>query len=400
MSHLLILTADTGGGHRAVAEALQEAVRQLDTSSQRFTTELFDFVSETAIPPWNHLDISYRWVTLYTPWLYKQLFKATSQPFLRRQMERAMAFISKTNMTRLLKERSFDLVVSVHPLATRLPQQVLRAIRPEIPFVTVVTDLMTGHPFWYWPGADAMFVACEEVYERASQAGVSPSKIEITGLPINPRFAKVRQTTDKTSMKRRMGMPIDRPLLLLIGGAEGVGNLAGYAKAIASSNLPLSLMVITGRNERLARHLQEQCLRPVPAGKCPIPTQIAGFVDDIPHRMAAADLLITKAGPSTLCEGLAMGLPILISGFIPGQEEGNVHWITENKAGFLINHPNQMSDALHDLFNTDGPTPLYEKTQQAALNLARPDAALTVARGLMEMADRASAGQNGRVFLT
>lgn len=381
MPHLLILTADTGGGHRAVAEALKEAVKQLDTSSQRFTIELCDF-TEMAIPPWNHSGIWYGWLTLYSPWLYKHIFYATIRPFIRRQMERLTDFALETKMTRFLKEGSFDLVVSVHAFATRLPQKILRAIRPEIPFVTVVTDLMTAHPLWYWYNVDRMFVPCEEVYERASQAGVLPSKIEITGLPINPRFAQLRQTTDKKSMKSQYGMPIDRPLLLLMGGAEGVGNLAEYAQAITSSNLPLSLMVITGRNKRLAHRLEQQTW--------PIPTQIAGFVHDIPDRMAAADLLITKAGPSTICEGLAMGLPILVSGFLPGQEEGNVRWITENKAGYLINNPNQMTNTLHDLFNAAGATALYEKTQQAAFNLARPDAALTVARRLMEMADRAA----------
>jgi 1,2-diacylglycerol 3-beta-galactosyltransferase len=280
-------------------------------------------------------------------------------------------------MLRLLRNHPADLVVSVHPLATTVPGRILHRLRPGKPFVTVVTDLATAHPFWYWRGADFTFVASEEARQRALRAGVPESKIAITGLPIDLRFAELPGQQEQ--MKREYGMPTDRSMLLLIGGGEGMGNLEGFARAIAGTGLPLSLMVIAGRNEKLRRRLT--------AIEWAIPTQITGFVRDMPRRMAAADLLITKAGPGTLSEGLAAGLPIFITGFIPGQEEGNVTWITESGAGRLTPNPDEVAIALHGYFDSKGPTAIYDDAQVAATRLARPDAALTIARHLMEMVE-------------
>ena len=391
MAHILILMSDTGGGHRAVAEAIQQAIRRLDDGG-RFTIEMVDFIKETVIPPWHHIGRIYKPVVERASWLWDLTFKVTSPRVLRKGFIAVNGALVAPKMWRLLRKHRADLVVSVHPLATSVPGHILRHLRPEVPFVTVVTDLVTGHPFWFWKKAHTIFVPSEEARQRALKARVPNDNIEVTGLPIDLRFAELTALTDinKAEIKQQYGMPPDRSMVLLIGGGEGMGHLEEYAHAIAASpafggrlgaNLPLSLMVITGRNEKLRHHLSKQ--------EWAIPTQITGFVRDMPRRMAAADLLITKAGPSTLCEGLAAGLPILITGFIPGQEEGNVHWITESGAGRLTPTSSQILHALHDLIDHNGPTPLYHQARQVAQRLARPNAALTVAQRLMEMADKA-----------
>ena len=49
--------------------------------------------------------------------------------------------------------------------------------------------------------------------------------------------------------------------------------------------------------------------------------------------MVAADLLLTKAGPGTIAEAASLGLPVLLTSFLPGQEEGNVDFVVEKKFG-------------------------------------------------------------------
>ena len=55
-----------------------------------------------------------------------------------------------------------------------------------------------------------------------------------------------------------------------------------------------------------------------------------GFVDNMEEWMAACDIVITKAGPGTIAESLIMGLPILLNGFVPCQEAGNVPYVVDN----------------------------------------------------------------------
>lgn len=374
--------SDTGGGHRASAEALQNAIKRLDPDG-KFTVEIIDFIKETALPPMNNLSKVYKPVVDRAAWAWGLGYKISSIIPIKKTINAFNASVSGPKMLSLLRRKPADLVVSVHPLATSVPGRILERLRPNVPFVTVVTDLATAHPFWYWNGADLTFVASDEAKRRALQAGVPENKIVMSGLPINLSFAEL--PNQKAEMKREYGMPTDRAMLLLIGGGEGMGNLKGYTKAIATAGLPLSLMVVAGRNEKLRRELNST--------KWDIPVQITGFVRDMPRRMAAADLLISKAGPGTLAEGLAAQLPIFITGFIPGQEEGNVSWIVEAGAGRLTPSPDEIVIALNGMFDANGPTALYDDAKEAAITLARPDAALVIAKQLMALVEHPNKDQ-------
>ena len=63
---------------------------------------------------------------------------------------------------------------------------------------------------------------------------------------------------------------------------------------------------------------------------------VQGFVDNMEQWMAACDIIITKAGPGTIVESLIMGLPILLNGFVPCQEAGNVPFVINNGVGCTL----------------------------------------------------------------
>jgi 1,2-diacylglycerol 3-beta-galactosyltransferase len=73
-------------------------------------------------------------------------------------------------------------------------------------------------------------------------------------------------------------------------------------------------------------------------------------VQNMPEWMAASDCVVTKAGPGTIAEALVCGLPILLTGFIPGQEEGNVPFVTENGVGAYSEDPAQIAAILSRWF--------------------------------------------------
>lgn len=391
MPHILILMSDTGGGHRAAGEAIQQAVAHIDQNGS-FTVEMVDFIKEIAIPPWDHLGSIYKPMVDQAPWLWRFGFNLTSVSALRQVGLALNASITAPKMVRFFQKYPADLIVSVHPFATSIPGYILSKIRPDIPFVTVVTDLVSGHPFWYSRQAHKTFLPSNEAYQRAIKQKIPLKKLEITGLPIDLRFANLAAMSQasqgtikyelsnmktKAQMKEQYGLPPDKAMVLLIGGGDGIGNLETYADIVARAALPLSLMVVTGKNESLRQRLSKK--------EWSIPTKITGFVRDMPHRMAAADILITKAGPGTLCEGLASGLPILMTSFIPGQEAGNVQWLIKNKAGQFTPSVEELIQGLHKLVNQDGLTSHYDVASQAAKKLARPNAALTIAQRLIDL---------------
>ena len=119
------------------------------------------------------------------------------------------------------------------------------------------------------------------------------------------------------------------PAALLIGGGEGVGPVEQIARQLAvtlSSDQVLGqIVIICGRNREMEERLAGQ--------SWPLPVVVRGFVDNMPDWMAACDCVVTKAGPGTIAEALISGLPILLSGYIPGQEEGNIPYVVDNGVG-------------------------------------------------------------------
>ncbi|MEI8132459.1 MAG: glycosyltransferase, partial [Leptolinea sp.] len=102
-----------------------------------------------------------------------------------------------------------------------------------------------------------------------------------------------------------------------------------------------------------------------------------GFVRAMPDFMQAANVLVTKAGPGTICEAFIAGLPIILYSKMPGQEDGNVDYVVNEGAGVWAPEPEQVVAALQTWLNAP------ELRWQAAFEcrrVARPNAAREIAR--------------------
>ncbi|HEX9116887.1 MAG TPA: glycosyltransferase, partial [Anaerolineae bacterium] len=93
--------------------------------------------------------------------------------------------------------------------------------------------------------------------------------------------------------------------------------------------------------------------------------------------LAASDLLISKAGPGTLAEAACLGVPVLVTGYIPGQEEGNIAWIEQNGAGAYVRKPAAVAEFVTDWLQPGNPT--LARMAASAAEVARPQAALEIA---------------------
>ena len=86
-----------------------------------------------------------------------------------------------------------------------------------------------------------------------------------------------------------------------------------------------------------------ECLSPVSsmeslskAGSASVQVKPLGFVTNMAEYMVGADLLISKAGPGTIAEAAALGLPVLLTSYLPGQEEGNIDFVLKNEFGAYV----------------------------------------------------------------
>jgi 1,2-diacylglycerol 3-beta-galactosyltransferase len=163
--------------------------------------------------------------------------------------------------------------------------------------------------------------------------------------------------------------------VLLAGGGDGTEPLRPYARALAEMALDLQVLVVCGRNQWLARKIREDNH----SGVYPY-----GFVDNMPELMLASDLLVTRAGPGMIAEGLACGCPLLLTGYLPGQEAGNVEAVVEGNLGRYVPKLGQLKTAVAEWFEQS--IEVQEAARRRARLASSPEAAFDIARLIASLA--------------
>jgi 1,2-diacylglycerol 3-beta-galactosyltransferase len=322
---VLFLISDTGGGHRSGAQAIGAALDEIDAET-RFEWRIDDIATHCTFPL-SQLGPAYSAALRYAPPIYGALYHATNG---RRRYRTIVRFCEPLYRERL--RDSFlmyrpDVIVSVHPLLNHAALRARSDAGIKVPLITVITDLGRVHEGWLLPEADMTVVPAREVYQRAIERGVPPDRLRMLGHPVHPKFEDVTET--KAEIRKQLGLPLDRPVALLMAGGEGGGKLLPTTLALAKSRLPFHLVVVTGRNAGLKLKLEEL------APGLPTPMTVLGFRNDVPSLMKASDLLVTKAGPGAIAEASIAEVPVVVYDFVPGQERGNLDYVRSNRIGVV-----------------------------------------------------------------
>lgn len=363
---ILILMCDAGGGHRSVADAIVGALEHLFPG--RYDIHLADIIAEGYPFPLSTAGRLYGPVVDLLPGPYGLLWHSSNRSRSTDYLLRAVAPLSFDRLEDMVHAAEPEVIVSTHPLGNHSVASLRERLHWGMPLVTVVTDLVTIHRCWLCPEADLCLVPTEQARRKALDAGFETDRVKVTGLPIGLKFAQAPR--DRQQLMRELGLGEDKLTVLVVGGGEGMGNVFSIARAVAQAGLDIQLVVVAGRNEALKSRLESVSWE--------VPTHVLGFVDNMPALMHSADLLVTKAGPSTMSEALSCGLPMLISGALRGQEEGNAEWAVATGAALFTPTPQELVLALRELAG-NGPETLA-RMRQKAREAATPDAALNAAR--------------------
>jgi 1,2-diacylglycerol 3-beta-galactosyltransferase len=359
--HIVFYFSDTGGGHRSAAEAIIEAI-QLEYENQ-VTTEMVDFFKSYAPRPFNRAAEMYPYM-VKAPRLWGASFHVTDGRARARAITTTMWPIARQAARSLVQGHPADLIVTVHAFANSFALRALGKNRP--PFINVVTDMVTTHALWYDNRADLILVPTETARLRAIKYNMSPEKVMVVGLPVADRYCQ--PVGSKTALREKLGWPLDKPIVLLVGGGEGMGPLAKSAQAIDQSGLDVGLFIVCGRNQRLKASL-ESC-------EWENPTLLYGFTRDMPDFMRASDFIVTKAGPGTIAEALNAELPIILYSKLPGQEDGNVTFVEEEGAGVWAPKP---QDVVRTLTRWISRPVERQKVIENCRRAGKPEAARTIA---------------------
>lgn len=320
-------------------------------------------------------------------WVWKCIFNAPEP--LHELNNRLQANVNHKKLARALQELRPELVVSLHPVMQAVMLRVLGGLRKRgvlnrLPaFATVVTDLSEGcHHLWFHPGVDRCFVPIEEVKEKAIRRGLAPEQVTIHGLPVRPAFAE--EPRPKAELRAKLGLEQDARVALLVGGGEGMGPLVPTLQALKDAGCKCRLVVICGRNAQLQARLAKGDWGPA------LRVCVQGFVSNMDEWMGASDCIITKAGPGTIAEALIMGLPILLNGFIPCQEEGNIPYVQNSRVGTFQDSPQGVAATLTRWFSPEHAGELAAMAERARA-IAKPQATYDICRSLVGLLEERAA---------
>ena len=330
---ILILSSTGGGGHIAAANTLQKLVG-----------EEYDL---KMVYPINQLRI---WGVPSCEQFYNAM--------LRKGWIRSMNFIVRHVAPALFRSRlgkiekiiaSYintydpDLIVSLIPFVNYPASEAAR--KKEIPYLLVTTDndlrnwafeleRVKHTQFKVTIGTD--LPTTKDVLLKKK---IPESAIETIGLPLRPEFMSQKDTE---KLRQEFNLPADKEIILIMMGAVGSETAYEYAKKIGNMNLGAHLVVIAGRNNKLKKELEQLKLHPSNS------LTAFGFTDRVSDLMAVSNLIITKPGPGTINEAIAMKLPILIENTDISLfwERANVDMVTKYGIGQKIREFGQVKNLL------------------------------------------------------
>jgi hypothetical protein len=360
MKKIQVLFHDAGGGHRNAAVALQTIAGQ---QHRPWEVQLVQFQELT-----DKIDVLRKITGIRIQEQYNVLLRngwTLGATQLLRVLQAAIRIFHRPLvglLSEYFRQHPADLLVSVIPHFNREIAEAWSQANRGRPFVTLITDLADFPPhFWIEPIAE-QYVICgtERAVEQARQMGKPVDHIFATsGMILRPDFY-VADQTEPIALRRELGLKPDLPTGMLLFGGFGSKAMYDIVERVEEAGLPLQLIVICGRNQKLAKEFAARTWR--------LPLHVVGFTKEVHRLMCAADFLIGKPGPGSVAEAMVRRLPVILecNAWTLPQERYNTVWVREKRVGIVLHNFNDIIAGVKQLLE---PGTLAEfRTNAAALN--------------------------------
>ena len=379
---IAILHATAGSGHKSAALAIARALGTMAPGAQVRAVDTLVFASRfyrnTYTQGYNAMAqrAPRLWGALYTLWAQQRVNRSAGPA------REALDRLALRGLVRVVERERPDAIVCTHFLPVEALYPIRGRGRLDVPLHVVITDF-TAHPLWAYPHVDRYFVASEQVAEELAGFGVPRARIEVSGIPVDPRFT---ETHGRDEVRARFGLSAQRPLVLVMGGGGGVGPMAELAERLAELDAKPQVLVLCGTNARLQSQIE--ALGAAHGGRL----RAMAFTPHVDLLLEAADLVVSKAGGLTCAEALVKHVPLVVYRPTPGQEVGNARFL---EAGGAAVHADSLDTVAATVARWLGDPAALERARASAAKLARPHAADDIAKRVLESLGRVGQSREG-----
>ncbi len=362
---ILIISSDTGGGHRSAAAAIVAGVHKFfhaDSYAVRVVRAIEEShaLTEKLVRLYNWLLRNRQGWMKYLYWTVNRFRPETRQFFYKR----TVGYVQE-----LFERWCPHVVVSVHPLTQHAFARVLKelGLADKVPLVTVVTDPCYG--FWRgWACDDVRLylVASDEARQQLIDYGVAPERIKVSGMPVHPKFEMPDERSAQAA-RHALGLDPQKFTVFVNAGWVGGGNIPEIFRELVRGDLDVQAVFLAGRNEELRTEAESL------AAHAKFPVKVIGYSEQVEQIMQAANVMISKLGGLTTFEALTCRVPIIADAITPPmpQESGAAKMLVKRGAGVLLQRANDIVPVVRRMAED---ARYYAQMRAATTGMAIPDA--------------------------
>jgi len=362
---ILIISSDTGGGHRSAAAAIVAGLESFvkgESSAIRVirAVEESHHLAAKLVAIYNWLLRNKQHWMKYYYWLINRFRPDTREFFYKRTVGYVAGQFEKWCP---------HVVVSVHPLTQHMFARVLKelGLAERIPLVTVVTDPYYG--FWKgWACDDVRLylVASEDARRQLIDYGIAPERIKISGMPVHPKFSFPGDDAARVA-RTALGLDPEKFTVFLNAGWEGGGNIPLILRELVRGELDVQAVFLAGKNEALKNQAD------LIAAEAKFPLKVIGYSDEVEQIMRAASVMVSKLGGLTTFEALSCRVPIIadVTTAPMPQEAATVNSIVKSGAAVLLHRASDIVPVIDRMIED---SKHYAAMRAATITLAIPNA--------------------------
>lgn len=241
-------------------------------------------------------------------------------------------------LTRALKPTDALLVATFPTGASAAARVAVR--RPGTMAVVMCTDAVV-HRLWVHAGID-LFIVTSEAAAASVRRYRPTAPVAVVPIPLREAFY---EPADQSAARRGLGVPLDRPCALVLGGGWGIGPVFELTERLASAGV--EVLAVAGRNDSLEQRLRalsrrERRVHPF------------GFTGEVARLMSAADVVATAPGAASCAEARAIGRPLVLLDVLAGHGREAIDHELE-RGGAAVAGPQPSSAAAVVLALLDAP---------------------------------------------
>ncbi|MCI9067646.1 MAG: glycosyl transferase [Lachnospiraceae bacterium] len=306
----LILSCNTGQGHNAAGKALKEEFLRRGAECKMLDALRFARPKTSGRASGVYVKTATNFPDVFGA-AYKVAGKISSS------RRKSPVYYANTlygrKLYRYIEKGGYDCVVMPH----LFPAEAITYIRKHYPLKAACFFVATDYtciPFTEETGLDAYFIPSDELVAEYVERGIPEERLVPLGIPVSDRFGEKK---DKQETRLGLGIGTDGPVVLVMTGSMGFGNVCAMASVI-EAGLPEDgrVVILGGNNQKLKEKLRKEF-----RGNRKV--MVLDFTTQADLYMDICDVLVTKPGGLTSTEAAAKGIPMVHSAPIPGCETRN-----------------------------------------------------------------------------